>query len=410
MRGGPLLVAVALLLAARGARAQDQPSPGRSDETGHGRSEIDAIPIAGGDSDIGFGGGFVGAITKFAPGDEHRWDWRLVASAFLTFRASPSFGVPYQDHWLQIIVPSLLDGRLRFEARAAFTKENDVQYYGLGNAVPTPPTPGSRLYVYARTHPMLEAYARTSIAPHVYAIAGTTFTVNLLDVPEGTRLADDMLSGSPEVRSLLGSANDHAVAIVQESVGYDTRDDEVVPHRGTWNQIDLRLSPALGSFVPYSYGEVLGIARVYQPVGSRVVLAARGLVDLLFGNPPFFQLAEYEDTYAIGGTAGVRGVPAQRYYGKIKLLGNLEGRVDVVRFHLVDKPWELGLVGFFDAGRLWADWRSLPQLDGTGLGLKWGTGVGVRVQQGSAFVVRGDIAWSPDALPIAGYFAVGETF
>jgi outer membrane protein assembly factor BamA len=257
---------------------------------------------------------------------------------------------------------------------------------------------------------MLEAYARVALAPRLYAIAGSTLTLNLLDVPANTLLAQQMQFGSPEVRSLLGNANNHGVVILQESIGYDSRDDEIVPRRGTWDQIDLRVSPSLGSWVPYSFGEIIGTARFYEPIGSRVVVAARALVDLLFGTPPFYQLTEYDDTYAIGGTAGIRGVPAQRYYGKIKLIGNLEARVDAAHFHFAGKPWQVAVVGFFDAGRLWADWTSQPQLDGTGLGIKWGTGVGVRVQQGQAFVVRGDIAWSPDAQPLAGYFAVGETF
>jgi hypothetical protein len=51
-----------------------------------------------------------------------------------------------------------------------------------------------------------------------------------------------------------------------------------------------------------------------------------------------------------------------------------------------------------------------PALDGTGLGLKLGVGGGVRVYGGESFVVRGDIAWSPDARPIGGYLAPGEIF
>ena len=74
------------------------------------------------------------------------------------------------------------------------------------------------------------------------------------------------------------------------------------------------------------------------------------------------------------------------------------------------KPWGLDLVAFFDAGRFWADWSPQPQLDGTGLGLKYGTGLGIRMIQGTALVVRGDMAWSPDAEPIGGYFAAGEMF
>ena len=219
-----------------------------------------------------------------------------------------------------------------------------------------------------------------------------------------------MSTGSREVRDLLGTARTAGVAFAQETVSWDTRDDEVVPRRGSWDEVNLRVSPRFGDALPYSYAEVLGIARAYVPVGPRVVVAVRGLADALIGDPPFFNLPLYDDTYAIGGTAGVRGVPAERYYGKAKLIGNLEVRTDIARFHAIGKPWGIGAVAFLDAGRLWADWSSHPELDGSGLGLKWGTGLGLRLQQGTAFVVRADLAWSPDARPVGGYFAAGEMF
>jgi len=389
------------------ARASSTPRAGSD-------TEFDVVPIAGGDSDIGFGVGAVGALTRFAGpparARDDRWAWRLEASAFLTFRFSPSFDVPYQDHWLLLTLPDLVGGSVRLMARAAFTKETDILYFGVGNATPAPPDYGAARYVYGRTHPIVELRARTTIASHWYVTTATSFTMNWLDVPADGKLATDMRAGPPEVRALLGDARTHGVAIFEEGVGWDDRDDEVVPRHGTWHEIALRLSPALGDAVPYGYEEVLAIARGYVPAGDRVVVALRGLADALIGQPPFYQLTEYDDTYAVGGTAGVRGVPAQRYYGKIKLIGNVEVRTDVARFRALDKPWGIALVAFFDAGRLWADWSSQPALDGTGLGLKWGTGVGVRVQQGRAFVVRGDVAWSPDARPIGGYFAAGQAF
>jgi hypothetical protein len=396
-------LAACIAWAPRAARA-DEPSS----------TELDVVPIVGGDSDIGWGGGAVGAFTKFAPGAERRWAWQLQASIFLTFVGSPSFGVPYQDHWLQLMVPDMLGGRLRLQLRVAYTKESHIRYFGLGNAVPAPQNDNAPYYVYGRTHPMFEGYARAALVGHLFAIAGGTFTVDWLDVPPDGKLATDMATGSPVVRTLLGGANNHTVGIVQSSVVWDSRDNEVAPRTGSWDQIDLRVSPALGPWMPYEFSEILALARGYVPFGDRFVVAGRMLADVLLGSPPFYQLAEYQDTYAIGGTTGIRGVPAQRYYGKIKLLGNLEVRADVVRFHAVGKPWGLDLVGFFDAGRLWADWglpaSSAAALDGTGLGLKWGTGIGIRVMQGTAFVVRGDVAWSPDAEPIAGYFAAGEAF
>ena len=71
----------------------------------------------------------------------------------------------------------------------------------------------------------------------------------------------------------------------------------------------------------------------------------------------------------------------------------------------------LALAAFFDCGRVWTELgRAHPELDGTGVGLKYGIGGGLRLQEGKTFVVRADLAWSPDATPIGAYFAAGQIF
>jgi outer membrane translocation and assembly module TamA len=151
--------------------------------------------------------------------------------------------------------------------------------------------------------------------------------------------------------------------------------------------------------------------RGYLPLFSpRVTLAARVVGDVLFGDVPFYELSRAVDTYALGGSNGVRGVPAQRYYGKVKVFGNVELRTRLFDFRLFGKPMTLGAAGFFDGGRVWADTSPHPELDGTKLGLKYGVGGGLRLMSGTAFVLRGDIAWSPDATPIGGYVVAGESF
>jgi hemolysin activation/secretion protein len=142
----------------------------------------------------------------------------------------------------------------------------------------------------------------------------------------------------------------------------------------------------------------------------RLTLALRAVGDWMFGNAPFYELARFDDTFAIGGTTGVRGVPAQRYYGKLKAFANVEVRAELFTFRAFGKPVAFALVPFFDAGRLWADSTPQPELDGRGVGLKYGTGGGVRLQSGAAFVIRADVAWSPDATPISGYFSAGQMF
>lgn len=422
MRGSSVAISLALAFsfARASARASEQPQNDQKNdqrkENDKENTEFDIVPIVGGSSDIGIGGGAVGALTRFAPHDdpndkrEHQWAWRVEANTFATVRTSPHLGVPYQDHWMLLTLPRLDNRRLRVTARIAFTAETNVRYFGVGNAAPLPPDSGSTRLQYSRTHPTLEVNGRVSLTPHLFATVGGSFTLNWLDVPQDGKLALDMREGSPEVKRLLGTVQTSGVALAQESVSWDSRDDEVVPRRGSYHELQVRVSPQIAGALPYSYAEVLAIARKYVSIGSRVVLAVRALGDALIGDPPFFTLATYDDTYAIGGTSGIRGVPGERYYGRVKILGNLEVRTDIVRFHAIGKPWAVAVVPFFDAGRLWADWSSQPSLDGTGLGLKFGTGLGARLQQGTAFVVRGDIAWSPDAQPIGGYFAAGQVF
>jgi hypothetical protein len=171
----------------------------------------------------------------------------------------------------------------------------------------------------------------------------------------------------------------------------------------------LKVSPGGSTAFPYQYGNVNVIARAFVPIWKpRVTFAVRIVSDLLIGNPPFYELSRFEDTYALGGAGGVRGVPAQRYYGKVKLFGNAELRTELVPFHALDKPMVFGVVGFLDVGRVWADIHAEPALDGPGPGIKFGTGGGLRLQSGSAFVLRLDVAWSPDANPLSGYFAAGQ--
>ncbi len=51
-----------------------------------------------------------------------------------------------------------------------------------------------------------------------------------------------------------------------------------------------------------------------------------------------------------------------------------------------------------------------PGLDGTGLGMHYGIGGGIRLQQGKTFVVRADVAWSPDARPVGAYLIANQVF
>ncbi len=374
-------------------------------------NEIGAFPIVGGDSDIGIGVGGLAAIAHYDKAHVN-YRWRLEAGALITYKPGSGHShFPYQDFYLTLTVLELAKG-VRLDLRPSFTKETTQGYYGIGNAsVRSDALDHGDFYQYGRTHPTLESLLRFTLGSNLFFLLGNYFTYDLLDIYSNSKLSQDLNSTDPEVRSILGHPATHAVDFVETALQYDTRDDEYSPASGQYHQVELRLSPGGGGLFPYRYEQLNLTTRFYaSPFGDRFTLATRVVGDFQFDHPPFYELARFEDTFALGGVNGVRGVPGQRYYGKVKLFGNIEGRFRLTTFRLFNQRVHFGFATFLDAGRLWTSFAPHPELDGTALGLKWGAGAGLRFQQGSTFVVRLDAAYSPDAKPIGAYLGVGEIF
>ena len=383
------------------------------------RTEFDLAPVAGGDSDIGIGAGQYSALTHHTPGDAEEKDkyaWRIESGAFISFKPKESGGgvrVPYQDDYFQLTIPNAIRHVLRLDIRPSFTEETTLNYYGLGNASKIGPVAdsGARYYQYGRIHPTMAVHARLTLGKNVYAVVGNLYTHNWLDVPADGRLNADRQGNDSRVREILGGTQSHGVDLFEYALVYDDRDEEFSTHKGQYHQAKVRVSPGGTEALPYRYVQANLTLRAYvSPLGHYLTIAARLIGDVQIGNPPFYELARYDETFAIGGANGIRGVPAGRYYGKAKIIGNLEARSDLVPFRLFAKKFVLGVAGFFDGGRLWADTKPDAALDGTGLGLKYGVGGGLRLHQGDTFVVRFDVAWSPDATPVGAYFAAGQIF
>ena len=377
-------------------------------------NEFNLVPVLGGSTDLGLGGGYFAGLARVREGVVP-FLWNIDSSGLITFKysARTGFTSPYQDLYVRLTIPRLFGGPLRLEVRPSYTWEN-IDYFGMGNASSrqnADDNPNPDYSKYQRGHPQLDVDVRVRIVDHFAGRVGFRYIYNSIHVPADSQLAEDQRSGSPEVKHLIGETESHSVALFKYGLQFDTRDNETTTHRGSFDTLDLKLSPGGTPGFPYRYGELTLNLRGFVPLGTpRITLGARAVGDWMFGNVPFYELARFDDTYALGGTLGVRGVPAQRYYGKRKVLGNLELRLELATFRALGKWLTLAVAPFFDAGRVWADDQAQPELDGQGLGLKYGYGGGVRVQSGSAFVIRLDVAGSPDARPVSGYFSAGQMF
>ncbi len=373
------------------------------------RTELGLVPLVGGDTDIGVGFGFLGSLARVDPA-VRPYRWRIESAGFFSFKKPDggSLTAPYQDAFVMATIPGLMGGRARLELRPSFTRETNLRYYGLGNASVAPDEEVPARDFYERVHPTMAARGRFELGGGLAVLAGTMYVYNAVDFRPESTLAMDLASTDQNVRDLLLVDRRFGVHLVEAGLAFDRRDDEIAPARGQFHTVKVRLSPGGFDAQPYEYVQTTAVTRFYLPiVPGRLVLATRQVADALFGSPPFFELGRFgDDSSAIGGANGVRGVPADRYLGKVKVFGNLELRLLAARFSMWGSPYTLGVAGFIDGGRVW----SKPEFDGTGLGLKWGTGGGVRLQKGSTFVIRADVAWSPDARPIGGYFLGGHLF
>ena len=380
------------------------------------RVEVGVVPLAGGDTDVGFGVGQLSNVARVSP-QVTPYIWRVESAAFISFKSGASVGSekpfisPYQDIFFVLTIPRIIDQRLRLELRPSFTRETTQRFYGLGNASVAPPGTEPERDFYGRGHPTLSLRLRWALGRRLFIEGGQLYTQNWFDVPDNGILVTKMKTGTETERRLLGDVRSHGVYLSELSLIWDSREDEISPLHGQFHQLRLRASPRLGAHLPYAYQQANLTLRFYLPmIPKRVRLATRTVFDGQFGDVPFYEMARYDDTFALGGLNGVRGVPGQRYYGKVKAFANIELRSRLVTFDAFGQEYILGSVVFFDFGRLWADWKSNPELDGTSWGLKYGTGGGLRLQQGQTFVVRADIAWSPDARPFGAYVSAGQTF
>jgi outer membrane protein assembly factor BamA len=379
-------------------------------------TEFGIVPLVGGDTDYGIGFGELSSLARLAPGVKP-YVWRLESGGFISFKVRENDGKrslisPYQDVYVLLTITRFFHERLRLELRPSFTRETTQHYYGLGNASPAPPDDVPARDFYGRRHPTLSVRLRFRCVDRFFWELGTSYTDNSLTIDPASTLASDMTAGTPTVRSLLATPRRHGVLLIENSAVYDTRDNEISTTRGLFLQLKFRYSPRAGDYIPYRYAQIdLNNRYFFTLVPRYLVVAARTVVDLQLGDVPFYELARYEDTFALGGGNGVRGIPGQRYYGRAKAFANLELRSRLFGFELFGKDLMIATAVFADVGRLWATVTSShPELDGSGLGLKYGLGGGLRVQGGETFVVRLDLAWSPDARPIGAYLTAGEEF
>jgi hypothetical protein len=256
-----------------------------------------------------------------------------------------------------------------------------LRFYGSGNE--SQAAGGDDLYRIEQNRGHAEVALIWSRNERTDVALGLTARYNDTDPLDNPTLAGDEFYGEGSFTQLG----------VTTRVNVDATDGLALPRRG------LAFN-ATGSFFPEaadvsgSFGEVHGQARVYlsTPGDRGLTLSLKAGGQHVFGDYPFFESAflggrtPFNPLEAGGGSA-VRGLPPQRYAGDSTVFGSAEVYLTLTKA-FVKIPGRLGLLGFYDVGRVFLDGESSSLWhDGAGGGVFFAT-------PGRRNLVSFSVAWS----------------
>lgn len=407
------------------------------------RLEFGALPAVNYDSDLGFGFGAIVSLAKFAPGFRpYRWRLELLVNATVKRAPGRGFEFPFHDDYLNFDIPGLAGDRLRITGRVGFRKFANTGYYGFGNDSkaeepwaeldPEEDLAGyqaaRRYHKFDHIYPLLLANARVKLwdrstaaqRRRIELLVGINATYNIVRPYAGSKLEQDIALAQQDsadgrtLADLLRGTDPAMLLVFNLGALFDTRDHEYTPTRGTFTELSTRSSPGVQQDLRY-VAFTLNSAWYRALVGDYLSVAMRGVVDVIAGDAPFYELTRFgalQPRDGPGGGWSLRGVPRQRYSGKIKLIHNFELRSLFWRFNVRKSRFVVGAVAFVDAARIWADFGR-TELAGDGVDggtFKLGTGGGLRVRWGETFLVRFDGAYSPTEGTPGFYVDIGHVF
>ncbi len=138
---------------------------------------------------------------------------------------------------------------------------------------------------------------------------------------------------------------------------YDTRDMEAAPTKGYCAEVVASLSPALFGDAE-AYGRIMASWRQFFPIlKDNLVLGYRLNYQQTFGNTPFYLQQTITPLYlrqikneGLGGKNSVRGILQNRILGDGYAWANIEARIKIARFSLINQNWYVALNPFVDMG------------------------------------------------------------
>ncbi len=220
-------------------------------------------------------------------------------------------------------------------------------FFGVGNQTEFANSDGRRIRYYRGVYNLLSADVRLSRTYQQWRLnAGV---VGQYYTSAGEKNADRYLGLYAAQHPGEGVFSRQAYAGLVASATLDTRDKELVAHRGVYWATSLSGLNRLDAN-RHTFGQALTEFTFYaNPLrDSSLVLANRTGGGTTLGDATYFQQLK------LGGAQNLRGYYLWRFTGKSIVYNNLELRLKLLDFTSYLLPGTLGLVAFHDIGRVWS--------------------------------------------------------
>ncbi|MEW6752654.1 MAG: BamA/TamA family outer membrane protein [Candidatus Latescibacterota bacterium] len=302
------------------------------------------------------------------------------------------------DAFFRIRVPRISGTGFGVEVLLRDRRDIRVRYYGRGNdsryvaAYTNPRSPRFRdedYYMYVLREPRLAV----SLLRHLWGPFNTAALLGLESADVSPRGSQSYYvdEGTPD------GVKDGVTGFVGLSLSWDTRDDDVIPMRGTlheWSYETSRNSVLALFFEEIDYRRYTITDARYLPLTPRLNLAHRTIFEVLSGTVPLYaygELGSMRPIKGLGGGDSLRGYDTQRFTDNVRFLTNTELRYHLRSMRLYRQYLELHGAVFVDTGRVWPDVDAL-----TPTGLHASGGFGLRIYWNADFVIQLSVALSPE--------------
>lgn len=261
--------------------------------------------------------------------------------AFLHSFATTAFRFNYRGDWLKLF------GKADLTVKAdAYAPDNSQNFFGVGNE--TANEERIRYYRARFNIYQIESTLRWRRPKSTFSI-GPSFQLYKYDAEDNEGRFITNTSQLHSYDSLTVAKNKWYGGVVINFIN-NTRDNEILPTLGSY--IDFKWSAYKGlNTYARSFGQFTGSISLYKNLDGRAkfVLADRFGGGITVGKPAFYQ------NQFLGGQGNLLGYRQFRFAGEHSFYNNLELRAKLGDFVSYVLPGQVGLMGFWDVGRVWKD-------------------------------------------------------